>query len=398
MTNNLNRKAWTVLWAAIIINFFSGLGYIWSIIGKELMGQLGWTSLQSSLPYTVFTVAFALSMAISGPLQDRKGPRFVSTLGSILIGVGLILTGFALKPMLMVLTYGVMTGFGIGSMYAATIPPAIKWFPPQKKGMVNGITVAMVALASVMYSPLIKVLMGNFGISPSFWAIGIGTLIILTGFSQLLSNPPEDLHVSKDAASKPAQVELGPKDVIRNVNFYKMWFMFTLSAASSLMVIGHAANIAIHQASWEGGFILVILIAVFNACGRFFGGSLSDRIGRPNLIRLTFIIQAANIILFTLYTNYLILMLGVAIAGLCYGSTMVVFSASTSDLFGMKNFGANYGLVYTAWGIAGVLGPIPSAMIFDATGSFNYAFFLSAGLVVIALIISFTFSNKLFKK
>ncbi len=394
MTDNSNRKAWAVLWAAIIINYFSGLGYIWSIIGKELMNTLHWTSLQSSLPYTVFSVMFALSMAVSGPIQDRKGPRFVATAGSILIGLGLILTGFALKPMLMVLTYGMMTGFGLGSIYAATVPPALKWFPPEKKGTINGVTVAVLALASVMYSPLTKYLMHNFGIAPTFWAIGLGILIILVSFSQLLSNPPAGLHVAAGKSAKSAQQEIGLKEVLKTGNFYKMWFMFTLSAASSLMVIGHAANIAKYQASWEGGFILVILLAVFNAGGRFFGGFISDKVGRPNLMRLVFIVQAINMFLFSFYTNDIILMIGVAVAGLCYGSTMVVFSAATADLYGMKNFGANYGMVFTAWGIAGVLGPIPSAIIFDATGSFHYAYLLSGGLVVISLIIALTFKMK----
>ncbi len=398
MSEKLTKKAWSVLIAAVVINFFSGMGYIWSIIGKELMNQLNWTSLQSSLPYTVFSISFALSMAVAGPIQDRKGPKFIATMGSILIGGGLILTGFALKPALMVLTYGLMTGFGLGSMYAATVPPALKWFSPEKKGTINGVIVASLALASVMYSPLTKTLMHNMGIAPTFWIIGVGLLIIQTCVSQLLVNPPAGYQAGAAVKSRDAvkneTIEVKPLEVLKTGNFYKMWIMFTLSAASSLMVIGHAANIAKYQASWEGGFILVILLAVFNALGRSMGGTLSDKIGRPNLMRLTFIIQAINMFLFAFYTNYIILMIGVAIAGICYGSTMVVFSAATADLYGMKNFGANYGMVFTAWGIAGVLGPIPSAIIFDATGSFNSAYLLSGALVIISLIIAFTFKNK----
>lgn len=384
-----------ILIAAIFLNFFTGLAYIWSIIGKQLMEELHWTSVESSMPYTVFTIAFAVAMTISGPIQDKIGPRIVATLGSLLVGLGLTLTGFALKPVLMVITFGIMTGFGIGSIYAASVPPALKWFPPEKKGTINGIIVAMVALASVMYSPLTRWLMNSYGIAPTFWIIGGGLLVILTGFSLILSNPPAG-HVpagKNTGNSAPAVKETHwkPSEVIKEGNFYKMWFMFLLSASSSLMVIGHAANIAQFQAGWDGGFILVILLAVFNGIGRSYGGTISDKIGRPNLMRLTFLVQAVNMFLFSLYTNYILLMVGVAIAGICYGATMVVFSTSTADLYGMKNFGANYGMVFTAWGIAGVLGPIPGAMLFDAFGSFTYSYLLSGVLVAISLIISLTF-------
>lgn len=181
-----------------------------------------------------------------------------------------------------------------------------------------------------------------------------------------------------------------PSQIVRTANFYKMWFMFAFSAASGLMVIGHAANIAKTQARWEGGFVVVILLAVFNGAGRSFGGMLSDRIGRPNLMRLTFVIQAANMFVFAFYTNYVVLMMGVAITGMCYGSCMVVFSALTSDLYGMRYFGANYGLVFTSWGVAGALGPIPGAIIFDATKSFNDAYLLAGAMATVALVIAFT--------
>jgi MFS family permease len=181
-----------------------------------------------------------------------------------------------------------------------------------------------------------------------------------------------------------------PSQVLRTADFYKMWFMFALSAASGLMVIGHAANITKIQAHWEGGVIVVILLAIFNGIGRSFGGMLSDKIGRPALMRLTFVVQAINMFVFAFYTDHVILMIGVAIAGACYGACMVVFSAMTADLYGMKYFSSNYGLVFTSWGVAGVLGPIPGAMIFDATKSFNGAYLLAGAMAVVALIIALT--------
>jgi len=391
MFNKTRRAAWSVLWAAIGINFLSGILYIWSIIGKALMKELHWSSLESSLPYTVFSLSFAAAMVPAGSIQDRKGPRFVATIGSLLVGCGLILTGLTLHPVVMIFSFGIMTGGGIGSLYAATVPPSLKWFPPEKKGMINGLIIAMAALSSLMYSPLTNSLANSIGISPVFWSIGVGLLILMTSLSQFLKNPSSEPMPANRENRAEAGIDIKPSQMIRTKNFYKMWFMFACSAASGLMVIGHAANIAKIQAGYEAGFILVILLAVFNGIGRSFGGILSDKIGRPNLMRLTFIIQAANMFLFAFYTNYIILMIGVAVTGMCYGAGMVIFSASTSDLYGMKYFGTNYGLVFTSWGIAGVLGPIPCAAIFDATKSFNAAYLVSGSMVIAALIIALTF-------
>ncbi|MBN2041239.1 MAG: OFA family MFS transporter [Spirochaetes bacterium] len=392
MSNSTSRKAWLVLWAAIGINFLSGILYIWSIIGKALMSQLNWTSFQASLPYTVFSISFAASMALAGPIQDKKGPRFVALIGSFLVGSGLVLTGLFLDPVIMVITFGIFTGFGIGTLYAATVPPALKWFPPEKKGMINGIVVAMVALSSLMYSPVTNGLVNSAGIGSAFWLIGIVLLFLMTGMSLILRNPGKDEKPAGNIKKFAVDNDIEPSKMLKTASFYKMWLMFALSAASGLMVIAHAATIAKVQAGWGGGFILVIVISVFNGIGRSFGGTLSDKIGRPNLMRLTFVLLAVNMFMFSLYTNYLLLMMGVAFAGMCYGACMVVFSASTSDLFGMKNFGANYGLVFTAWGIGGILGPIPSAIIYDATKSFNTAYLVAGCMAIAALVISLTFN------
>ncbi len=393
--SSIKNKGPAVLGAAIFLNFFCGLGYIWSVIAKQLIGQLGWTSVQASVPFTVFSICFALSMLLLGPVQDKKGPRFISTLGSILIGGGLFLSGFALTPVLLTITFGGMTGFGLGSMYAATVPPAMKWFSPEKRGTINGAVVAAVALASIMYAPLAKVLMTHLGIAPTFWIIGGFLLVALTSVSQLLANPPADHMAPAAKAAKAGNAsDMTVVEMLKTGNFYKMWLMFVLSASASLMVVGHAAKIAAEQASWSGGFVLVILLAVANGGGRFFGGYLSDKLGQPNLMRLTFIVQIVNMFLFRFYQSPLLLMIGVALAGIAYGISMVVFSAATATQYGVKNFGANYGLVFTAWGLAGVFGPLPTAIVFDATGSYNLAYIISGIMVVVALIIALTYKTR----
>lgn len=404
MEKNYKARAQVVLWTATGISFVSGILYIWSIVSKALIKQYHWTSTEASLPYTIATIVFAVSMVFAGRLQDKKGPRLSGTIGGALLGIGLFLSAFAKTPLMMVLTFSLIVGTGIGINNVATTPPAVKWFPPHKKGMITGIVVAGIGFASVFYSPLINYLMNNFGISKSFLILGIVTFVLAVILAQFLSNPPEGYNPGKavstaeSTAVNPIQGnEMSWKEMIKTADFYKLWVMLAFSAAAGLMIIGHIATIARTQANWEGGYLLVALLAIFNTLGRLLGGTVSDKIGRINLMRLAFLLQAVNMALFGLFTTTGTLAIGVILAGLCYGATFAVFPATTADLYGMKNLGANYGLIFTAWGLGGVIGPLTAGRIFDLTGSYNTAYIVSLILLLVATVFTFTFrkSNKM---
>jgi MFS family permease len=395
----LETRAWLVLWTATAVNFLAGLLYIWSVVGKALIVDYHWTGKQASLPYTTATVALVVSMALFGRLQDAIGPRVCCTLAGLLIGFGLILSGFSTDPIAMTLTFGVLVGAGCGIVNSCTTPPAMKWFPAHKKGMITGIVVAGIALASIVYSPLIAYLIARYGLSTAYISLGIGILILTVAFAQLLSNPPAGYIPPVGAA--PAQggallrhgEDKDWKAMIKTADFYKLWVMLAFSSSAGLMIIGHTANIAKTQVHWEKGFLLLILLALFNAGGRFLGGTLSDKIGRIHLMRIIFIGQALNMLLFSRYLSVPSLGVGVAVTGLCYGAIFSVFPATTADKFGIRNFGADYGIVFTAWGLGGVIGPMTAAAFLDATKSYNAAYWVACALLVVATLITFTFKT-----
>jgi OFA family oxalate/formate antiporter-like MFS transporter len=402
MSGTSPRKAWAVLGTSFGINLIIGILYIWSIISKALINDLGWTSKQASLPYTFVTVTFVIAMTIFGKLQDTKGPRITATIASIMMGCGIILSGLFVSPVMLVITFGIIAGAGIGTANVATVPPAVKWFPPEKKGMVTGLSVAGIGISAVVYSPISNALLHSVGISKTFVFLGIGALVIMVTLSQVLTNPPvgyvaisskkPEKSVRK-AASIPAR-DIGIRDVLKTSSFYRLWLMFCFSASAGLMIIAHAAKIADVQISWQGGFYLVILLAVFNAAGRILGGIVSDKIGRINLMRIIFGLQAVNMLLFTFYSNIALLAVGIAVAGLCYGAGFSVFPAMAIDLYGMKNFGANYGLVMTGWGFGGVIGPMMAAAIFDASKNYDMAYIVAGLLLIVTFLITFTFRKE----
>ena len=180
MRDKDTRKANIVLLAAIGINILNGILYTWSAISKALISDWGWTSKQASLPYTVYSIFLVLSMVVFGSLQDRKGPKLIATIGSIFLGVGLILSGLTQNPKIFVITIGMFIGLGVGMHTITTAPSAIKWFDPEKKGVITGIVSAGVGISSIIYAPLGSFLLLKVGISKTFIYLGLIILIFTT--------------------------------------------------------------------------------------------------------------------------------------------------------------------------------------------------------------------------
>lgn len=396
MENSLDKKRYKVLWAGASLNFISGLIYMWSVISKALIEDLNFTSKQASLPYTTFTISFVIAMVVFGKIQDKKGLRLVASLGCLLMGSGLILSGIFTHAKILILTMGIIAGAGVGIINVSTSPPVVKWFPPEKKGLVTGIVVAGAGLSSTMYSPLANYLIKTVGVSKTFIYIGIIALFASIILAQALRNPNKEeinagLKENKHSKYIPSK-DANWKEMLRSIYFYKLWLMLAFSSSAGLMIIGHITSIAKVQAKWQGGFILVILISLFNTGGRILGGSISDRIGRLNMMKVIFTIQGLNMLAFAYYKSPLSLAFGVGLGGLCYGAAFPVFPSAITDLYGLKNFGVNYGLMFTGWGLGGIIGPMVGAFIFDKSGNYNISYLLAAFLLLISIGIAFTFN------
>lgn len=388
-SDELRSQQRKVLFSASLLCFLSGMFYMWSILSQSMVQDLGWTSSQASLPYTVYTLAFALAMTVFGKVQDEKGPRFVVILGSILMGVGLILSGLILNPLSMVLTAGVITGLGIGMINSAVVAPALKWHPSDKNGFVTGIILGGTGFSPVLYSPLGEYLIGASGLSRTFLIIGVVSLIPSLLLAKYIVNPEKQLFESDEEEVHGKQYTW--QEMLKDPNSYKLWFMYAFAATAGLMIISHASTIAEIQVGWEGGMFLVIILAIFNTLGRIIGGIGSDKIGRLNFLRIVLFIQLVNMILFNFYSSKTAIIIGSLVGGFCYGSNFSIFPAFVADLYGRKHYGVNYGIIYTAWGIGGVIGPMVAATIFDSTGMYFTAYKISAALMAIAMIISMTF-------
>jgi len=386
-------KAMQILLAGFCINLCMGILYAWSVFKKALVVDFGWSNADASLPYTVAIITFSLSLLVAGIVQDRMGPRRVLIFGTSLVGLGMIVSSFATTPLMLTLTFGVLTGSGIGFGYACLSPSAMKWFHPSKKGLVNGLIAAGFGLAAVYLAPLTSTLITTYGINTSFLILGVAVLIIAVPLACTINNPPVGYEppapangLSK-AATKP--IDINWRGMLKTPQFYSLWVMYAFASAAGLMIIGNITSIAATQANITDAAYLVVILAIFNSGGRVAAGMLSDKIGGVKTLMLAFIMQGINMVLFVSFKTDFTLMIGAAIAGVGYGTLLAVFPSIIADFYGLKNYGANYGVLYTAWGISGFIGPVVAAFAVDTTGTYTLAYTVCAVMVAIAIVLSF---------
>ena len=196
------NQGWSVTFAGMGINLALGILYTWSVISKGIPDAWGWSEADKSWPYAIACLIFSIVMVPAGRLQDKVGPRIVAVIGGLLVGIGMILAGFTTSPIGYILGFGVLAGAGIGFGYASATPPAVKWFPAAKTGLIAGIVVSGFGLASVYAAPLSKWLTVTFGLQKMVLILGVAFLIIVVGLAQLLVQPPQE-YVS----------EMGKKDI-----------------------------------------------------------------------------------------------------------------------------------------------------------------------------------------
>ena len=190
-------------------------------------------------------------------------------------------------------------------------------------------------------------------------------------------------------AATASRLDFAPGEMLRTPQFYLLWLMFCFAASAGLLIIGHLAKISQIQGGITWGFILVAVLAVANASGRILAGWISDKLGRTNTMLIVFSIQAANMFLFASYGSVTLLLVGSILTGLAYGALLSLFPSVTFDYFGLKNAGINYGLVFSAWGAAALIGPIIGGRAADLTGGYGASYMISGILLLIAAAISF---------
>lgn len=412
MSQTSTNKGWQVTMAGLGINLALGVLYAWSIFKGAIKTSIetggpdafNWSLTSINDPYALCCLVFAFAMIIAGKCQDKIGPARTALIGGILVGSGFTLMSFSNSYAAWVVGFGVLAGAGFGFGYGAATPPALKWFSSAKTGVIAGTVVAGFGLAPVYIAPLSTWLLNNYGMQKTTMFLAIGFAILVCGLSFLLVNPPQGYvpaePAKKDDAKKPAAAKQVHNatvgEMIRSPKFYLLWTNFFIGSGAGLMVIGSVAVLA-KKSLGPMAFIAVAIMAVGNAGGRIIAGILSDKIGRKATLTIMLAFQA--LLMFAAIPvvgsgSATLLVLLATFIGFNYGSNLCLFPSFAKDYWGTKNYGLNYGTLFTAWGVGGfVLGRV-SEMLNAQPGGLNKSFILSGSLLATGTILTFFLREK----
>jgi OFA family oxalate/formate antiporter-like MFS transporter len=384
---------WRVV-GGLMMNLALGSLYAWSVFVAPLEKEFGWKRADTSQVFTWAVVVFAIAFILAGRLQDKVGPFFISLTGCILLTAGFLLSAQTTSLTYLIVCFGVIVGIGNGFGYATPIPVMAKWFP-DKRGLAVGLAVAGYGGGSAIFGPMANLwLIPKYGWRTTFVVLGIVFFVMTLIGSLLLKNPPVGYRPPGWAPAPAAKAaattyEFRPGETLRTPTFYFMWIAYALGTSAGLMVISQlvpfAKSMNIPTAALQT--MTLVIGAAGNASGRIFSGWMSDALGRLNVLRLMIGISAVAMpILYLTGNNVALLYVMVFVVYWCYGTQLSVNASTTSDFWGTKNAGINYGLLFTAWGVAGIIGPRIGGKLFDQYKDYKAAFYTAGVLAVVALV------------
>lgn len=399
---------WTLAAAAVLMQVCLGIIYAWSVFRAPLEQHYGWSKPVSIAPYRWSILFFTLAMIAAGFWQDKKGPRLVGSIGGMLLGTGCLLAAFfGDTPLGLNLSYGVVAGLGVGFAYVTPIATCVKWFP-DKRGLVVGLAVMGFGIGSLVFAPLLEAMLGTdpsryaITIPRTFLALAVLFFIVVTGCAQFYRVPPpgwKPVGWQTSSAAHATMLDLGPWDMLRSWRFYVLWSVYFLGSSIGLTAIGESSplirELAGATAVMTGGAALGVM-SLFNGAGRLGWGALSDRLGKRQVLVAMFAISAfVCALVLPATTNFWRVLAGICAVGFCYGGYLALMPSLTAEFYGSRRIGANYGILFTAWGAAGFTVPRWIAGVLEQqkqrgmiTAGYNEMFYTLAALALAGLVIS----------
>ncbi len=385
------NRWWRVV-GALLMNLSLGSLYAWSIFVAPLEKEFGWNRADTSWIFTIAVFVFGMSFVIAGRLQDKLGPFKISVIGSIGLSLGFILASFTNSLWWIFLTFGGIMGFGNGFGYATPIPVLSKWFP-DRRGLAVGLAVAGYGGGSAILAFIGPPMLTGLGWRGTFLWLGIGFFVATIIGAFLLQNPPVGWKPAGWVPAPPSAkvsattYDYPPSEMVRTPQFPLLWVGYCLGASAGLMTISqlipYGRSVGMPAAA---ATLTLVLGAVGNAGGRIFSGWLSDAMGRLQTLRLMILVSALGMFVLGTSANVGIIYVLLFVVYYCYGTCLSVFPSTVADFFGTKNLGVNYGWVFTAWGVAGIVGPMIAGYMFRTYKSYTGAFYMAGILAIISLI------------
>jgi MFS transporter, OFA family, oxalate/formate antiporter len=392
------RGRWLLAGAAVLVQLALGAVYAWSVFVNPFMTQMGWTRTQTALPFIVTIGVLFIGTFIGGRIQDQIGPRRVVLAGGIIYSTGVLLASLVDSPdqlWLLVLTYGVIAGIGLGAGYIVPIAMLVKWFP-DRRGLITGIAVGGFGAGALITAPVANRLIVADDVAQVFLPLGIAYLAATLIGGSFFRNPPAGYTVPgfdptrSRAPSTGESYTLG--EALRRPEWYRLTAILALNVTAGIALISQAAPAAVEITGLGAAAAanIVGILAIFNGAGRVFWGWMSDSIGRMRAFLAIFAIQVVCFTILPSASPVALFFLLAALVYLCYGGGFGTMPATAADFFGARNAGAIYGAMIVGWSIGGVVGPLGIAALADATGGFTTPFYIISGMALVSALLPAT--------
>ena len=399
-------KATQPRWVPLLLGLLSSttcgaLLYAWSVFIKPLNAEFGWSRAEIAMAFAICCLVFGLMTFPAGRISDKFGPRPVVMAGGIILGIGFILSGFIQTKLQLYITYGLISGFGGGIIYLPPIATAPKWWP-DRRALATGFAVVGLGLGSFIMGPLATWIIQNpaMGWRYVFWYCGVAMCLMAVTAGAFLKVPPAGYKPPGWSPPAPAAGAAAPKvtrdftheETTKDAKFWLLYLAYFCGSFAGLMVIGHLAGFGRDQgltAMAAAG--AVSSLAFSNAATRILSGWFVDIVGVRVYFAVTFALQtAAMVAIFQLGGSVYGLAAIAILIGWNYGAMFTLFPATCLQFYGPTAQGSNYGLLFTAWGLAGFAGPWIGGYLKDMTGSYYMPFLCAAVLCALGTVILFT--------
>lgn len=374
------------------MNLAFGNIYGWSVFVAPLEKQFGWTRADTSMIFTIAVFMTGSTFLLSGWLYDKWGPHFSAITGGTLAAAGFFFSAYTHSLAYLYICFGFIGGFGSGMGCAVVVPTVAKWFP-DKRGLAMGLILGAYGASSAVFGPLAaNVLIPSYGLAATFKILGVIIFVITMTGALLLKNPQPGY---RPRGWTPTSTRVGvathqftPMEVLRTLPFQCVWVAYALGGSAGMMVISQLVPFAGSRGVSSGSLVTMAIVigALGNVLGRFFSGWLSDTLGRLNVLRLMLAISAITMpLLYAAGTNIWTLYAAVIAVYYCYGTLLSVNAALCADYWGTKHGGLINGMMFTAWGTAGIIGPRIAGILYVRYHDYRWAFYAASGLALVAL-------------
>lgn len=388
------KNRWLIALSAIGIHICIGSVYAWSVLTKPIMQAMGFTLKETTWTFSIAILFLGLSAGFLGDYVEKYGPRKSGLTSTCFFGLGMFGTALALhlnSLPLLYLFYGVIGGIGLGTGYITPVSTLVKWFP-NNRGFATGLAIMGFGFASLVAGPLMQILVAKYGLVQNFIILGCVYMVIMAA-SALYLEPPKASNggpVSSTIKSMLPDTQFTSKEARKTWQFYALWWIFFTNITCGIGLLAVASPMAqeVVKMTPMAAASMVGIIGLINGLGRIFWSTISDYIGRSTVYVVFFLIQIFAFYALAETGSAFIFQLIVFIIISCYGGGFSCMPAYLSDLYGTKELSAIHGKILTAWGMAGIAGPLLLSWIRETTNSYSLTLYFFSACFVVSLIIA----------